>query len=252
MRSVGWDANVETRMESVPFDGTTRLAVMTGAGISAESGVTTFRERGGLWEQYNLYEVARPEAFAADPRRVWEFYNLRRAQLPTVEPNAAHRALAKLEAAMPDGQFTLITQNVDDLHDRAGSKRVIHMHGELAKVRCTGCGTITETLDDLGPLPHCDSCGAMLRPHIVWFGEVPMFLDEIDEAVRACTLFLVVGTSGVVYPAAGMLSLAKACGARSVGVNLDEPDNVDLIDHFFQGKAGEILPPLVEDWLSRL
>jgi len=239
-------------VEAVPFSTSTRLAVMTGAGISAESGVSTFRGKGGLWSKYNLYEVATPEAFARDPRMVWEFYNLRRAQLPTVEPNAAHHALARLEAAMPDGAFTLITQNVDDLHDRAGTKHVLHMHGELAKVRCTGCGTITETLDDLGPLPHCDSCGAMLRPHIVWFGEMPMFLDKIDDAVRECHLFLAVGTSGTVYPAAGMLSLAKSCGARTVGINLDEPDNVDSIDHFFQGKAGELLPPLVDEWLSRL
>ena len=238
-------------METIPFDRATRLTVMTGAGISAESGVSTFRDSGGLWSKYRVEEVATPEAFAADPRKVWEFYQARRAQLGTVEPNAAHYALAKLEAAMPPKHFALITQNVDDLHRRAGSQNIIQMHGELAKVRCTLCGTITETLDDLGPLPHCD-CGAMLRPHIVWFGEIPMFMDEIDEAVRACHLFLVVGTSGVVYPAAGMLALAKASGARTVGVNLDAPDNVTYIDHFFQGKAGELLPNLVENWLSRL
>jgi NAD-dependent deacetylase len=238
-------------VQAIPFSPSTRLAVMTGAGISAESGVLTFRDKGGLWLKYNPYELATPEAFARDPRMVWDFYNARRAQMPTVEPNPAHHALARLEAAMPDGHFTLITQNVDDLHDRAGTKNVLHMHGELAKVRCTGCGTITETLEDLGPLPHCASCGAMLRPHIVWFGEMPMFFGEIDVAVRECHLFLVVGTSGTVYPAAGMLSLAKSCGARTVGINLDEPDNVDLIDHFFQGKAGQLLPPLVDEWLSR-
>lgn len=239
-------------MESVPFDSATRLVVMTGAGISAESGVSTFRDKGGLWEQYNVYEVATPEAFDADPRKVWEFYGKRRAQLRTVEPNAAHHALARLEAAMPDGQFTLVTQNVDDLHDRAGSRNVVHMHGELAKVRCTGCGTITTTLDDLGPLPDCADCGAMLRPHIVWFGEVPMHMDAIERAATACTLFLVVGTSGTVYPAAGMLSLAKASGARTAGVNLDPPENAAYLDHFLRGKAGEILPPLVEEWIGKL
>jgi len=238
-------------MQDIPFDSTTHLTVLTGAGISAESGVSTFREKDGLWSKYNLYEVATPEAFAADPRKVWEFYNMRRAQLPTVEPNAAHEALARIEAAMPPKQFALITQNVDDLHRRAGSKNVIQMHGELAKVRCTRCEKITETLGDLGPLPHCD-CGGMLRPHIVWFGEVPMFMDKIDDAVRACTLFLVVGTSGVVYPAAGLLAQAKASGARTVGVNLEAPDNVAYLDHFFWGKAGEILPKLVETWLSKL
>jgi len=238
-------------METIPFDRATRLVVLTGAGISAESGVHTFRDKGGLWSKYNLYEVATPEAFAADPRRVWEFYNMRRAQLGTVEPNPAHHALAKLEATMPEGHFALITQNVDDLHRRAGCRAILQMHGELAKVRCTRCGTITETLEDLGVLPHCD-CGGMLRPHIVWFGEVPMLMDEIDDAIRACTLFLVVGTSGVVYPAAGLLAQAKASGARTVGVNLEAPDNVAYLDHFFQGKADEILPKLVESWISRL
>jgi NAD-dependent deacetylase len=231
------------------------LAVMTGAGVSAESGVSTFRDKGGLWEQYNVYEVATPEAFARDPGLVWEFYNMRRRQLGTVEPNAAHRALARLDAAMPDGRFTLITQNVDDLHDRAstrGAHNIVHMHGELAKVRCTGCRAITTTLDELGPLPHCDDCGALLRPHIVWFGEVPMHMDRIQRAVSECTLFLVVGTSGTVYPAAGMLSLAKAHGACTVGVNLEPPENVADLDHFHQGKAGEILPPVVEEWLGRL
>jgi len=239
-------------VNTIPFDRTTRLTVMTGAGISAESGVSTFRDKDGLWSKYRIDEVATPEAFDADPRTVWDFYNLRRTQLPAVEPNAAHVALAKLEAAMPPENFTLITQNVDDLHRRAGSRNVIQMHGELAKVRCTGCGTITETLDDLGPLPLCDACGAMLRPHIVWFGEVPMHMEEIDEAIRRCNMFLVVGTSGVIYPAAGMLARAKAKGALTVGVNLDAPDNVAYLDHFLQGKAGEILPGLVEEWISRL
>jgi len=239
-------------METIPFDRSTHLVVMTGAGISAESGVRTFRENGGLWEQHRVEEVATPEAFDADPRMVWAFYNLRRAQLGTVGPNPAHKALARLEAAMPDGQFTLVTQNVDDLHRRAGSRHIIQMHGELAKVRCTGCGTITETLDDLGPLPRCADCGALLRPHIVWFGEVPMCMDAIAAAIRACTLFLVVGTSGVIYPAAGMLAQAKLNDATTVGVNLDPPDNVDYIDHFFQGKAGELLPTLVEQWIAKL
>jgi NAD-dependent deacetylase len=239
-------------METIPFDRSTDLAVMTGAGISAESGVSTFRDKGGLWSRYNPYEVATPEAFDADPRKVWAFYNVRRAQLHTVEPNPAHHALARLEAAMREGHFALITQNVDDLHRRAGSRAIIPMHGELAKVRCTGCEAITETLDDLGPLPRCADCGALLRPHIVWFGEMPMFMDEIDAAVRGCTLFLVVGTSGTVYPAAGLVAQAKAHGACTVGVNLEPPDNAAYLDHFLQGKAGEILPRLVEKWIAAL
>jgi NAD-dependent deacetylase len=239
-------------MKTIPFDRATHLAVMTGAGISAESGVSTFRDKDGLWSKYNPYEVATPEAFEASPRRVWAFYNARRAQLRTVEPNPAHHALARLEAAMPEGRFALITQNVDDLHRRAGSRALIPMHGELAKVRCTGCGAITETLDELGPLPLCPGCGAVLRPHIVWFGEMPMWMDEIDSAVRDCTLFLVVGTSGTVYPAAGLVAQAKAHGARTVGVNLEPPENAAYLDHFLQGKAGEILPALVEEWIGRL
>ncbi len=235
-------------MESfVPITTNMKIVVLTGAGISAESGVPTFREKGGIWEKYDVMSVATPEAFETDPRLVWRFYNERRKQAKSVQPNPAHHALARLEQFLPDGNFALITQNVDDLHRKAGSKNPHHMHGELAKVRCTRCQSVREATEDLPELPHCQ-CGGLLRPHVVWFGEMPLDMDSLYQLVEECNLFLVVGTSGVVQPAASFVAHAKRCGAVTIGVNLEIPENRGYIDHFYQGKAGEVLPKLVEHW----
>ena len=222
-----------------------RLTVLTGAGISAESGVPTFRDMGGLWEQYRVEEVASPAAFSRDPALVYRFYNLRRADLARLEPNAGHRALAALEAALGD-RFMLITKNVDDLHERAGSKRLLHMHGELRKARCTACLRICPWLLDLDGNSRCPDCGAnALRPHIVWFGEMPLYMDdEIPRALQA-EVFLSVGTSGQVYPAAGFVAEARAAGALTVELNLEAGDMAPAFALSLYGKAGEILPAMV-------
>lgn len=191
------------------------IVVLTGAGISAESGVPTFRDAGGLWEGHRFEDVASPEGFARDPALVHRFYNLRRAALDTVAPNAAHDALATLEREWP-GEFLLITQNVDDLHERAGSRKLIHMHGELRKVRCEACGEVSTWRSDLGlgtSCPNCDAKGHM-RPHICWFGEIPFQMEEIQAALCHCDIFVAIGTSGVVYPAAGFAQLAASSGAE--------------------------------------
>ncbi len=224
--------------------------VLTGAGVSADSGLATFRDAGGLWEGRRPEEVATPEAWAADPAMVWRFYQLRRGLLHTVEPNAAHRALAELErrlAAAGVG-FVLVTQNVDDLHERAGSQRLIHMHGELAVLACERCRTRVRDLARVDPdrfLP-CAACGhERLRPDVVWFGETPYDLDEIAAALARCTHFLAVGTSGVVYPAAGFLQEARRAGARTWIQALEAPSNLDPRDTFVPGRAAEVLPGLL-------
>ncbi len=238
--------------QSVPrISESSKVVVLTGAGISAESGIQTFRDAGGLWEQYKIEDVATPEAFARDPEMVWEFYNKRRRQATDVRPNPAHHALAKLEERLPPGNFVLITQNVDNLHRVAGSRNVLHMHGELARVRCMECSNIIETTELFDGVPRCD-CGGMLRPHIVWFGEMPMFLDEIQDHLYTCDLFVAIGTSGMVYPAAGFLQIAKSAGARTLSVNFEDPANVHYFDFFLRGKAGEILPDLVDNWIKTL
>lgn len=231
------------------FKATDFLVVLTGAGISAESGVRTFRDHDGLWENHRIEDVATPEAFRRDPELVWRFYDQRRKQLKTVDPNPAHQALAQLEQKLGTERFLLITQNVDDLHERGGSQQVLHMHGELLKIRCTGCHQVSESDADIFTetqtnLPYCN-CGSMLRPHIVWFGEMPFEISRIQEALTRCTHFMAIGTSGVVYPAAGFLQMAKAAGAKTFGMNLDPPDNVSLFDVFYQGKAGQCLPQWV-------
>jgi NAD-dependent deacetylase len=228
----------------------TRVAVLTGAGISAESGLSTFRGAGGLWEGYRAEEVATPEAFERDPELVWRFYNARRASLKAVDPNPAHTALTRLEAFLGDEAFTLITQNVDDLHQRAGTKAILPMHGELNKVRCTTCGATTVNLEELEELPRCP-CGGLLRPHVVWFGEVPFHLDRIAHVLSASELFMVIGTSGWVYPAAGFIYQAKAAGAHTLGINIEAPSDTRLYDEFFQGKAGIVLPHLVDHWIKQ-
>jgi len=228
-----------------------KIVILTGAGISAESGIPTFRDTGGLWEQYRIEDVATPEAFRRDPEKVWQFYNARRKQAVDVRPNPAHFALAKLEQLLPQGNLTIITQNVDKLHRLAGSRNVLHMHGELLEVRCTKCSSVVETTEAFEGVPYCE-CGGMLRPNVVWFGEMPMFLDEIQELIYNSEIFMSVGTSGEVYPAAGLLKTAKSVGATTVGVNLEEPMNVRYFDYFFRGKAGDVLPALVDGWSKTL
>ncbi len=222
-----------------------RVVVLTGSGVSAESGVATFRDRDGIWSKYDYREVATPEGFAADPALVHGFYNARRRALQTVAPNAAHAALAKLEEelAARAGVLTLITQNVDDLHERAGSKNLLHMHGELGKARCGACGDIYLCKDDLGVSSKCAACGQVgaMRPHVVWFGEMPMFMDEIADAVTAADLFVSIGTSGSVYPAAGFPRLAKENGAGLVILNRDPTDLDRFADLVLNAEIGPTL-----------
>jgi NAD-dependent deacetylase len=226
-----------------------RVFVLTGAGISAESGVRTFRDAGGLWEEHRIEDVATPEGFARDPRLVWRFYSDRRRHAVSVRPNAAHLALANLEAQLRDRLF-LCTQNVDALHEKAGSRGVLHMHGELLKSHCDSCDR--PPFPDETPyedLPRCH-CGGLLRPHVVWFGEMPFGLPEIYAALEACDLFVTVGSSGAVYPAAGFVSHlrhtpnARGRFARCVYLGLERPDNSYAFDECRLGKAGDLLPYL--------
>ncbi|MGB3721752.1 MAG: NAD-dependent deacylase, partial [Pacificimonas sp.] len=197
------------------------IVVLTGAGVSAESGVPTFRGPDGLWEGHRVEDVATPEAYARDPDLVQTFYDARRAALARVEPNAAHLALARLDAEW-DGELLLVTQNVDDLHDRAGSRRLIHMHGELERALCLQCGIRLDAPATMRDGPACTSCGAAaLRPDIVWFGEMPYRMGEIETALSAADLFVSIGTSGAVYPAAGFVQMAAACGAATLELNLE-------------------------------
>lgn len=219
------------------------VVVLTGAGISAESGLRTFRASDGLWEEHRIEDVASPEGFARNPTLVHRFYSERRAQLRTVEPNDAHRALADYAARRP-GRLTLVTQNVDDLHQRAGSPNVLPMHGELSKVRCLGCAGVFEWSAETSTSTVCPGCGGVgvLRPHIVWFGEVPLFLDEIERALSRATLFVSIGTSGHVYPAAGFFRIARTFGARTVELNLEPSENSSAFDETRYGPATEIVP----------
>lgn len=222
------------------------VAALTGAGISAESGIPTFRGAGGLWREFRAEDLATPEAFARDPRLVWEWYDWRRGLIARAEPNAGHRALAEL--GRRTGRFTLITQNVDGLHDRAGSRIVLKVHGDIWMVRCTACGR--ETRDDRVPLPELPprcGCGGLLRPGVVWFGE-PLPANvwlEAERATRQAEVFLVVGTAAVVYPAAGLVPLAKAAGAKVIEINLDETPYSAQVDCSLRGRAGELLPELM-------
>ena len=230
-----------------------RVFVLTGAGISAESGVQTFRDAGGLWEQHRIEDVATPEGFARDPRLVWRFYSERRRQLAAVRPNPAHLALATLQQAI-GGRLFLCTQNVDPLHERAGSRDVHHMHGELSKTRCQSCDR--EPFEDVNTYfedeARCDRCGDRLRPHVVWFGEMPFGMDRIFEELNECDLFVTVGSSGAVYPAAGFVSHlrhtpnSKGRFARCVYVGLERPENAHSFDECRLGRAGELLPGMFE------
>lgn len=223
------------------------ITVLTGAGISADSGVPTFRGAEGLWRSYRAEDLATPEAFERDPRLVWEWYNWRRELIATKQPNPAHLALAELERRRPD-TFWLITQNVDGLHRTAGSQRLSEIHGNIWKVRCTGCAVITDNHEAPLPLlPMCRQCGELLRPHIVWFGESLWEEDlrRCDEALRDCDILLVIGTSGVVYPAAGFASIAKETGALVIEINLEPTPQSDLVDLSLQGRAKDLVPLLL-------
>ena len=230
----------------------TRVVVLTGAGISAESGIATFRDAGGLWEQHRFEDVASPEGFAADPELVWRFYGERRAQAAACQPNPAHRALALLAERLGDDLF-LCTQNVDALHEAGGSPRVVHMHGELMVSRCSDPACVTapfvDPRSDFAVLPRC-TCGALQRPHIVWFGEVPFDLHTIKRRVQACDVFITIGSSGAVYPAAGLVGeieyrRSQGEGCRSIYVGLERPDNAERFDQVVLGKAGAVLPALL-------
>ena len=226
-----------------------RVAVLTGAGISAESGVPPVRGAGGLWEGHRVEDVATPEAFARDPALVWRFYNARRAKLWTVRPNDGHAALARMEQRWGPDNFAVCTQNIDGLHRAAGSRTVHELHGNLARVRCTGCRRVEDRPGvDLPELPRCGACGELLRPDIVWFHEM-LPADVWRDAGRAaglCECFLVVGTTAVVYPAAGLIDLARQRGAAIVEVNPEATAASDLADVSLRGKSGEILPLLLE------
>jgi len=227
-----------------------RIVVLTGAGISAESGVPTFRDSGGLWEGHRVEDVATPEGFARDPGAVLRFYDARRRAAASALPNAAHRALARLERALGDNVL-VVTQNVDDLHERAGTRNLAHMHGELRRALCTNCASRPEWDGDLEGLPPCPSCGErMLRPDVVWFGELPYDLDRIENAVVDADVFVSIGTSGAVYPAAGYVALAAAYGARTVELNLEPSDAAVPFDQSRAGRATDIVPAWVDEVLS--
>ncbi|MGA8939093.1 MAG: NAD-dependent deacylase [Acidobacteriaceae bacterium] len=226
------------------FSATDRLFVLTGAGISAESGLATFRGSGGLWNGHRVEEVATPEAWQADPSLVWRFYSMRRRDALAAQPNAGHRALADLEHQMP-GRFYLCTQNVDDLHERAGSHHIHHMHGSLFHSRCTHCNVpFADAALYEDTLPTCQVCTHPIRPHIVWFGEVPLAMEEIYAELDRATTLLVVGTSGSVYPAAGLVHIANQHRIRTIYVGPEEPLNAQAFDEIILGPATEVLPKL--------
>jgi NAD-dependent deacetylase len=228
-----------------------RIVVLTGAGVSAESGVPTFRGPDGLWEGHRVEDVATPEAFRRDPRLVQTFYDARRAALGRVAPNPAHLALARLDAEWP-GDFLLVTQNVDDLHERGGSRRLLHMHGELRSAWCTACDARQPAPAELLPAPPCRACGmpGRLRPDIVWFGEMPYHMAAIDRALAAADLFVSIGTSGNVYPAAGFVDQARHAGARCLELNLDPSMTSARFHESRLGPAGTLVPALVEELLA--
>jgi len=233
-----------------------RLFVLTGAGISAESGLPTFRGTGGIWRGYRAQDVATPQAFHANPEMVWQFYSERRKRHLTVTANPAHFALAELERRLGE-RFFLCTQNVDSLHEQAGSRRIIHMHGRIMQTRCSREGCHSKPFDDerfylsRAEIPTCVECGALLRPHVCWFGETPYRMDHIFAELRGCTVLLTVGTSGVVEPAASFVRMAKAHGARTIYIGPEEPVNRAYFDHVLLGKAGEVLPGLINEMAAK-
>ena len=227
-----------------------RIVILTGAGISAESGIDTFRSAGGLWEQHRVEDVATPEGFSRNPNLVLNFYDMRRAALADVAPNPAHMALARLEREF-SGELLLVTQNVDDLHERGGSARVLHMHGELKSALCTSCETRAPWLGTMIERPPCPVCRApTLRPDVVWFGEMPYQMGRIYQALETCDLFVSIGTSGAVYPAAGFVQEARASGARTLELNLEPSEGSRLFHESRLGPASVVVPEWVEEVLG--
>ncbi|NBS23959.1 MAG: NAD-dependent deacylase [Altererythrobacter sp.] len=225
------------------------IVILTGAGISAESGIDTFRDAGGLWEQHRVEDVATPEGFARDPDLVLGFYDIRREALSQVKPNAAHQALARLDAEW-SGELLIVTQNVDDLHERGGAKRVLHMHGELKSALCLSCEMRSPWDAPMSNRPPCPVCQApSLRPDVVWFGEMPYQMEMIYAAIREADLFVSIGTSGAVYPAAGFVRDARELGAQTLELNLERSEGSHWFDESRQGPAGELVPAWVEETL---
>lgn len=230
---------------------TRNIVILTGAGISAESGIATFRGPGGLWEGHRVEDVCTPEALAADPALVHRFYDLRRAALGSVQPNAAHHALARLDGAWP-GDLLIVTQNVDDLHERAGATRLLHMHGELLSALCPACGIRERWTDSLPPESECPNCGIpALRPDIVFFGEMPYQMERIEAALAQADLFVSIGTSGAVYPAAGFVQTANHYGAATLEMNLEPSGGSHWFEESRMGRAGDLVPAWVEEMLAR-
>ncbi|MEL7029391.1 MAG: NAD-dependent deacylase [Pseudomonadota bacterium] len=231
-----------------------RILVLTGAGVSAESGLGTFRDVDGLWTKYDLNEVATPEGFARNPDLVYSFYNARRENLVKAEPNPAHYALARLQQALREagGKLTMVTQNIDDLHEQAGAEDVIHMHGELLKSRCLSCGAIANWREALDASHPCAACGGQMRPHVVWFGEMPLQLDRIERELSSADLFVSIGTSGSVYPAAGYVAMASEMGLPCVELNLEPSENNYLFTEKCYGPASEVVPAWVKDLLDSI
>ncbi|MGY6637979.1 MAG: NAD-dependent deacylase [Erythrobacter sp.] len=227
-----------------------RIVILTGAGISAESGIDTFRSAGGLWEQHRVEDVATPEGFARNPDLVLNFYDMRRAALANVAPNAAHIALARLQREFA-GDVLLVTQNVDDLHERGGSPQVLHMHGQLKSALCTACGTRSRWEGPMIERPPCPVCAApCLRPDVVWFGEMPYEMGRIYQALERCDMFVSIGTSGAVYPAAGFVEEARRAGAHTLELNLEPSEGSRLFHESRLGKASVIVPEWVEEVLG--
>lgn len=226
------------------------ILILTGAGLSAESGLATFRDKGGIWSKVRIEDVATPEAFVRDPARVQAFYNTRRRDHANAKPNAAHLALAQLEAEFK-GDVLVVTQNIDALHEAAGQRHLIHMHGELLKAWCLACDDRAAWNGDITPAsvcPHCSATGR-LRPDVVWFGEMPYHMDLIEEALAETDLFVSIGTSGNVYPAAGFVAAARAVGARTVELNLEPSEGARLFDEAIHGPATEVVPAFVRRFL---
>ena len=226
------------------------IVILTGAGISAESGIDTFRDTGGLWERHRIEDVATPEGFARNPDLVLGFYDMRREALTKVEPNPAHEALGRLEREF-SGELLLVTQNVDDLHERGGAARLLHMHGELKSALCTACGTRSRWDAPMSDRPPCPVCQApMLRPDVVWFGEMPYQMERIYRALSTCDLFVSIGTSGAVYPAAGFVQEAAAAGAHTLELNLEPSEGSHFFNESRHGPAGQLVPKWVDEVLS--
>ncbi len=230
-----------------------KIVVLTGAGISKESGLDTFRDKDGLWSKVSIEEVATPQAFRRDPDKVQAFYNARRQGVldPAIQPNAAHKALAHFEEHYP-GELLLVTQNIDDLHERGGSRRLIHMHGAMLEVACLACEAVSPWREDIQPDSTCPACHmpGYLRPNVVWFGEMPFQMDRIGEALANCDLFVSIGTSGNVYPAAGFVSEAKFAGAHTVELNLEPSEGSHTFAEVHHGPASQVVPDYLDSLLQ--